>query len=59
MSQKHRAAFNTFSATFADDVIQEWKDMLALWQEDTTAPNPFEETTLGLLANILGLLCYS
>lgn len=47
MSHKHRAAFNSFSATFAEDCINEWKEMLATWQEDTSAPNPFEETLLG------------
>lgn len=50
MSQKHRAAFNAFTATFSKDLVQEWTEMLAVWQADTNAPNPFEEKLLGKFA---------
>lgn len=46
-SEKHRAAFVTFSATFPEEVVTEWKRMVALWQEDKDAADPFDEPTLG------------
>jgi hypothetical protein len=48
MGKKHRAAFNTLTATFPDDIVVEWKAMLAEWLDDTNQPNPFEEITLGM-----------
>lgn len=47
MSQKHRAKFNAFTATFPEELITQWKDMIAIWQEDKTCANPFEDETLG------------
>lgn len=47
MRRKHQAAFNALSATFPEQTIIEWKEMLAAWLHDTTLDNPFVETTLG------------
>ncbi|KIM73218.1 hypothetical protein PILCRDRAFT_15408 [Piloderma croceum F 1598] len=42
MSKKHRA----LSATFPAGTVAEWTKMVNDWQEDTSQPNPFEETAL-------------
>jgi hypothetical protein len=46
-SRKHRALLNALSATFPPQTVSEWTKMVEDWQEDVTAPNPFEETALG------------
>jgi hypothetical protein len=48
MSKKHPALLNALSATFPSETIDKWSNMVDNWQEDTSAPNPFEETTLGV-----------
>ena len=47
-SKKHRALLNALSATFSLQTVAEWTKMVEDWQEDTSAPNPFEETVLGM-----------
>jgi hypothetical protein len=46
-SKKHRALLNALSATFHPQTVAEWTQMVEDWQEDASAPNPFEETALG------------
>jgi hypothetical protein len=46
-SKKHRALLNALSATFPQQTVAEWMTMVEDWQEDTSAPDPFEETALG------------
>lgn len=47
VSKKHRALLNALSATFYPQTVAEWTQMVEDWQEDASAPNPFEETALG------------
>jgi hypothetical protein len=47
VSKKHCALLNALSATFPQQIIAEWTTMVEAWQEDTSAPDPFEETALG------------
>jgi hypothetical protein len=46
-SKKHRALLNALSATFPPQTVAEWTQMVEDWQDDASAPNPFEETALG------------
>jgi hypothetical protein len=50
-SKKHRALLNALSATFSPETIAEWTKMVEDWQEDTSAPNPFEEMALGMYSS--------
>jgi hypothetical protein len=39
---------NGLSATFSPKTIAKWTKMVDDWQEDVSAPNPFEETVSGM-----------
>ena len=56
MSKKHSALFNALSATFPAETIVEWTQMVDGWQDDTSQPNPFEETVLGMYSLLLKLM---
>ena len=51
-SEKHHAVFTMFSSTFPDEIVAEWSNMVALWQNDKDAPDPFDEPTLGMLRSL-------
>jgi Kyakuja-Dileera-Zisupton transposase len=48
MSHKHCALLNALLVTFPAETVTEWTHMVEDWQEDTSRPNPFEETALGM-----------
>ena len=56
MSKKHSALFNALSATFPAETIVEWTQMVDDWQDDTSRPNPFEETALGMCSLLFKLM---
>ena len=39
---------NALSSTFSSEPIAKWTKMVDDWQEDVSAPNPFEETVSGM-----------
>jgi hypothetical protein len=47
MSKKHKNAFEQFNATFDQNSVAKWEQMVAAWDADITQPNPYKESTIG------------
>ena len=43
MSVKQTEIFEKFSATFPVETVARWVRMVERWEEDPTAPNPYNE----------------
>jgi hypothetical protein len=43
MAKKHEALHEELSATFPQDVVQKWEDMVRVWNANSQAPNPYAE----------------
>lgn len=47
MSAKQMDIFNKLSATFSPDTVKKWEEMVAAWNINCKAPNPYEEPKSG------------
>ena len=43
MSQKQKDIFDKFSSTFPRETVVKWEQMVACWEADPKAPNPYDE----------------
>ena len=43
MKLKQTEIFDQLSATFSPEIIAKWETMVATWNSDPTAPNPYQE----------------
>jgi hypothetical protein len=43
MQEKQTDIFNQLSATFNPETIAKWETMVATWNSDSKAPNPYHE----------------
>lgn len=49
---KSDKVLSEFSATFPNDVVGHWENMMLEWYADPSKPNPFRETTSGKVSFI-------
>ena len=45
MSAKQSDIFSQLSATFPSETIKKWEALVANWNGDSAAPNPYQEPT--------------
>jgi hypothetical protein len=58
MSTKQTEVFNDLSATFSPGIIKKWEMMVAKWEANPRAPNPYEEPESGKLFSLFeDLVC--
>ena len=48
MKEKQMEIFDQLSATFSPEVIQKWEMMVATWNSNHKAPNPYQEPGCGV-----------
>ena len=58
MSVMQSEVYNQFSATFSPPVIKKWEDMIATWEANPSAPNPYAEPENGKSVLSHSLLSY-
>jgi len=56
MKTKHEHIFKQLSATFSSTIVEEWLDMVEIWEADPSKPNPYAEPRSGKY--YLVLQCY-
>jgi len=47
MSKKQASVFEQMTSTFPPNVTEGWTTMVEKWENDTKAPNPYEELQCG------------
>jgi hypothetical protein len=47
MSAVQTDIFNQFSATFTPETVTKWEAMVAAWNKNPRAPNPYKEPPSG------------
>jgi len=47
MKTKHEHIFKQLSATFSSTIVEEWLDMVEIWEADPSKPNPYAEPRSG------------
>lgn len=48
MAKSQRKVANDFTATFPDETIREWEQMVEEWQADSSYPNPYASNERGM-----------
>jgi hypothetical protein len=43
MSAKQKQIFDQLSATFSPEIVNKWEAMVAKWNANPKAPNPYQE----------------
>ena len=47
MKERHTAVLGKFDAILPVSLRQEWQEMISLWEENKTSPNPYTHTEKG------------
>jgi hypothetical protein len=53
MASIQRKAANDFAATFPEDTIQQWKQMVQEWEANPSRPNPYVSNDRGMYFHFL------
>lgn len=55
MKVKQMEIFEQLLATFPPEIIEKWETMVARWNSDPTAPNPYQEPGCGVYYGVMDL----